>query len=533
MAENKKQTKKEKPNYTYAFNKIFTGSYLIYNLGNELINFIKTDDNGSKYGNRRLVYLNPYGERGKDAAKETKYVLHVMETTYGNNNYYELIAISKVAQVFDKKTNTYINEPTYYNAKKDIGTVNERSEYENEKVNFLGKFIGDIFNDSKAHLCSFFAEELLEPKENTHIFFKGKNSENDVSKKLEDTHTKNDINDIFIINIGCNLSGSRNLCYSIKDDLTILDEIVKSKYVKKIDDNIKLPDDDEQCLAVICDRTNLEDSMSNQIAYFLSRDKNILKKFIDFLNSKENRDTKNITWTDETNFKIIREHNNIDILLESDTDIIVIENKIDSCIVEYDKNNKNKRPKAEDHILHSNENREEIFKSSNKIFSQLSKYYKYIIEDYEIANEYKDKTIDDIKKTLLAETKSTKKEDLINELKEIPDFIEKHNKKKKHFFILKPEYNSINEVELKKYYNGDKYRLITYTELYNILNDKEIDYNPYGQKISNPKSTFLYDQFKQSLEYVKSSKAEQMRKTAYIRLKQRICELNCENEINK
>lgn len=518
---------KKKPNYIYAFNKIFTGSYLIYNLGNELINFIKTDDNGSKYGNRRLVYLNPYGNRSKKAANKTKYVLHIMETVYDNKKYYELIAISKISEIStDGKT---VNEKTLY----DTNTKKEKGDYRKENITFNNHFIGDIFNDSKAHLCSFFAEEFLEPKENTHIFFKRKNSENDVSKKLEDTHTKNDINDIFIINIGCNLSGSRNLCYSIKDDLTILDEIVKSKYVKKIDDNIKLPDDDEQCLAVICDRTNLEDSMSNQIAYFLSRDKNILKKFIDFLNSKENRDTKNITWTDETNFKIIREHNNIDILLESDTDIIVIENKIDSCIVEYDKNNKNKRPKAEDHILHSNENREEIFKSSNKIFSQLSKYYKYIIEDYEIANEYKDKTIDDIKKTLLAETKSTKKEDLINELKEIPDFIEKHNKKKKHFFILKPEYNSINEVELKKYYNGDKYRLITYTELYNILNDKEIDYNPYGQKISNPKSTFLYDQFKQSLEYVKSSKAEQMRKTAYIRLKQRICELNCKNEINK
>ena len=32
-------------NYKYVLNKIFTGSFLNYNLGHEIINFIKMDDN--------------------------------------------------------------------------------------------------------------------------------------------------------------------------------------------------------------------------------------------------------------------------------------------------------------------------------------------------------------------------------------------------------------------------------------------------------------------------------------------------------
>lgn len=446
MAENKKQTKKEKPNYTYAFNKIFTGSYLIYNLGNEMINFIKTDDNGSKFGNKRLVYINPYGERGKDAAKETKYVLHVMETTYGNNNYYELIAISKVAQVFDKKTNTYINEPTYYNAKKDVGTVNERSEYKNEKVNFLGKFIGDIFNDSKAHLCSFIAESLYIPKQNTHFYFE-KNNSKEVTQDLEKVHIKDNGNDIFIINLGCNLTGSRNLCYSRDNDLTILDQIVESEYKEEVKENtIELPKTDEQCLAVICDRTNLEDSTSNQIAYFLSRDKELLTNFIDMLN----KHTNNIIDSNKE-FKISREDNHIDILLKSDTDLIVIENKIDSHINGTKKSNKKKKD------------------------SQLSSYYDYA-ESFGLNT---------------------------------------------HYYLLKPKYNSITKEELRKNYkSGDKYSIIDYEDLYKVITKP----NSYINN-KDPRKVFLYEQFVEGIKYVKSTKSEQMREIAYIRLKQRLDEL--------
>ena len=459
---------KSKPEYKYAFNKVFTGSYLIYNLGNELINFIKTDNNGSEFGDKRLVYLNPYGNRCKKAAAETKYVLHIMKTVYDNEKCYELVAISKILE--KSKDGKIVNAETLYNIN---NPEKEKANYKNKNIKFEKFPIGDIFNDTKAHLCSFFAEELLEPKENTRILFKVDASENDIKdKKLENTYTKNGTKNILTINIKSNLPGSRNLCYSRKNDLDILDELVKSTdYLKKINDSIKIEDiKDEPCFAVLCDRTNLEDSMSNQIAYFLSKKKEVLKGFIDLLNSKKNKDTKDI---EEGNFKVIREHNKIDILLESDNDIIVIENKIDSSIIVYNKDDKKTKTK----------------KPSGKVISQLSKYYEYIIKDYK--DECKNK----------------------------------NTKKEKHFYILKPEYNSINDDELSKYKYGEKYQIITYTELYETL-------KLYNVEKPNTESEFLYDQFIQSLEYVKSSKAEQMRKTAYIRLKQKINELKNKNSNN-
>ena len=102
---------------------------------------------------------------------------------------------------------------------------------------------------------------------------------------------------------------------------------------------------------------------------------------------------------------------------------------------------------------------------------------------------------------------------------------ESNNIKEKHFYILKPDYNPINENELKKHEYGKEYQIITYTELYEALKPRE-------RKNKPSESEFLYDQFIQSLEYVKSSKAEQMRKTAYIRLKQKINELKEKNPNN-
>ena len=73
----------KKINYKYVLNKIFTGSFLNYNLGHEIINFIKMDDNN------RYIYLNPWGERCAESI------------LYDYNRYYGLDV--RVARIF----NTY------------------------------------------------------------------------------------------------------------------------------------------------------------------------------------------------------------------------------------------------------------------------------------------------------------------------------------------------------------------------------------------------------------------------------------------
>lgn len=413
--------KKNEKNYEFVFNKIFTGSFLDHHLGHELINFIKTDEG------KRYVYINAWGERCEEAAKKTKYALHIMGTTYEDKKYYELVAVSKIDN----------DAPTNYN--KDLKKESK------EGLTFSNHSIYNIFHGSsnidRSHLYTYIASNFYKPNNGYRILFEV-NSTKKPAIKIE--------NKVIKINVKCNPQRSRG--YSKNEDIEVLRKLVdiKNNYIKETDDNVNIDElDDEQCFAVISDRTKLEDSTSNQIAYFLNRDNNILNKFIkEFLYIDFDEKSEK--------FEVIREHNNIDLLIRSDKHIIVIENKIDSNINGVD-----------------------------GINSQLNNYYKYIIENKEF------------KKIKLAN---------------------------KHFFILEPEYSSITRDKLKKLKNGDKYKLIYYHNLYSVL--KEIKYNPYGNsKDENSERTFLYRQFLRGIQYISFSKAKQKQETAYIRLKQRIKEL--------
>lgn len=94
VVESKNNLMDNKISYKYILNKIFTGSFLDHNLGHEIINFIKMDNNN------RYIYVNPYGERSEQAAKYTEYVLHIMGIVYKNKRYYELTAISRVSREY-------------------------------------------------------------------------------------------------------------------------------------------------------------------------------------------------------------------------------------------------------------------------------------------------------------------------------------------------------------------------------------------------------------------------------------------------
>lgn len=424
-------------NYKFIFNKIFTGSYLQHNLGHELINFIKLKNN------ERYVYINPWGERSENAAKNTEYALHIMGVTYETEKYYELVAVSKIKKDFN----------TLYN--KDL--KKEKINAKKSNLIFEEHHLCEIFTDSKAHIYSFMAEKFYVPKKNTRIFFNVKSKDEEVSDKpeilYEDAKSK-----IFLINVTCN--PQRNKCYSKEKDIKVLENLVELKdYLEENDENIVL-NRDEQCFAVISDRTHLEDSTSNQISYFLNRDKNIFNGFIKLinkylLNDKIEKNEK---------FEILREENHIDLLLKSEKHVIVIENKIDSNINgEKESNSKLKE-------------------------SQLSAYYQYVMKDKSFKNA---------------------------------------KKENKHFFILEPEYSSITRKKLdENYKNGKEYHILHYNELYDVL--KNVEYNPYGKQNDKEKEkrAFLYQEFLHGLKYISSSKAEQMKETAYIRLKQRINELD-------
>ena len=324
--------RKNDENYKIALNRIFTGSFLQNNLGHEIINFI-IDDKKQRY-----VYINPCGKRGNNAAKNTECVFHVIKTS---GEFYELVAISEIDTTA-----------------KTIYSVNAKDEFVNpdlpkfKKITFYDIFYRNGVDDN-SHIYTYKAKELYVPNNDYKIIIK--------DNKDEATFVEN--NKTIEINLMCNLG--RYGCFADatgkktyksqpnkSTDVDVLRKIRDNPYIKKYDKNIDISKlDDELCFTVINDRTNLEDSMSNQIAYFLERDKNLtytfLHNFLGIDDVKENEE-----------FAIIREKENIDLLLESDNHIVVIENKIDSDI------NINKK------------------NTSGKFDSQLSKYYNAITSKY-------------------------------------------------------------------------------------------------------------------------------------------------------
>lgn len=321
--ENKNNLTDNKINYKYILNKIFTGSFLDYNLGHEIINFIKMDDNS------RYIYVNPYGERSEQSAKYTEYVFHIMGIVYKNKRYYELTAVSKVSK----------DDVCYKRNNKE-----EKSELKYKKFP-LRKIFKQNNNDNRSHLCTFKAANFYKPKKRI-LFLVSENKPEIV----------NESKDIMIVKLTCNPQHSR--AYSREKDIKVLDEIINKYLIENNDienwDNYE----EELCFSLISDRTKLENSMSNQIAYFFNRDKKLLNKFVkEFLKINVN-----------DNFKIIREKENIDLLLEGDNNIIVIENKIDSGI------NGNQLVMYEKYIKNE-------YEKKDKYFYILEPHYSSITED--------------------------------------------------------------------------------------------------------------------------------------------------------
>ena len=431
-------------------NKVFTGSFLYHNLGHELINFMK-DDQGNRY-----VYLNPWGNRGEDAEHETAYAFHIIESSLkSEEGMYEIIAASEISRD---------DAEDYYFRGKDNESRN------NERVHaplYRSHSFYEIFfcgpKTDLAHVYTYRASNLLLP-----------NGRRIVVKIKSERAELDDTNPNFIkLSLMCN--PQHDIAYaddkgklsfdSTPNEFTDVDVLkdlldLDKEYMRLATDadDINIDNlDDEQCFAVISDRTNLEDSTSNQIAYFLGRDKaltfDFVHNFLGLIDVEQNEE-----------FEIFRENDNIDLLLLSDRHAIVIENKIDSCI-----------------------NGSLTINEHNKYDSQLNKYY-------EILHNPNDERFNQI---------------------------QSNNKK---FFILVPEYNPITREELdERYENGDKYALKTYNDLFEFVD--AADYLPLGQ---NPTQLgeFMFKEFKKTIEYISWSKAQQRERTAYIRLKQRLLELD-------
>lgn len=440
--EERRREEKYSENYEIVLNKIFTGSFLSQNLGHELINFLVDDDN------QRYIYLNPWGSRGDKASAETRFVFHIIESSLRNEKgIYELVAVSQVDQ------------------QADVCYDEDREIEKRRSPIFNSHSFVDIFycgpDSDKAHVYTYKASRFYKPVEGKRIFIK-------VGRKKAEMLVAGEDQNAINVSLMCNPQHS--ICYadatgketysSQRNEFTDLDILYRllnpeQGILIENNDNVMIDEiDDEQCFAVISDRTKLEDSTSNQISYFLQRDPHLAYLFLhDFLGVQ--------TISPDERFDIIREkEKSIDLLFVSENHVVVVENKIDSGI----------------NGVSSARN------GNGKYESQLSKYFAHISTG--------------------------------DKFRSIPH---------KHFFVLAPEYNTITQEELiNEYECGDRYVLKTYNSLFDSL--KRAIYRPLGRDASEL-GEFLFNQFLRGVEYISWSKAKQHERTAYIRLKQRIQEL--------
>lgn len=166
-------------------------------------------------------------------------------------------------------------------------------------------------------------------------------------------------------------------------------------------------------------------SYSNMFAYFFKKEPELFEEF-----ANEVLKVKNVKTTNT--FEVIREENNIDILIETENDIFIIENKVKSHI------NGEKYIDTEDAQDKKDSDNEDKKDKSIEYTNQLIKYYNYVESKY-------------------------------------PD-------KNRHYFIFKPTYNDIKaeldakieEIKASKDITNtiNKYHHINYSDIYDFYIEK-------------------------------------------------------------
>ena len=404
-----------KPNKGKAIvlNRMYVGDYLSTNLGHEVINMFQAD-NGGHY-----LYLNAYGNFGKDHSGQIGYMLLVKYHTEG------------MFEVIGKAEGLMDVEGADATLKQDYKAVNPsiskaQTEYiEKENITYGGVPIRKIFNDAEQQniFITYKAARLFKP--NRKVFI-GYGVEADVV-----------------------LTGYKQAKTSLKTYIypkgTFAGDQKKEKIEEKINDYKKLLGLIEQeglwvesnerinndllkiksrevSIFDICQIQNDENRFSYALAYFMTQPQ-YKKLWQNFFKQYRVELGDNYTVAREESAKIEDKNWNhkdkpnggrIDLLIRDDNNIIVIENKIKSDINSIEGDNEGE---------------------------QLERYYNYI-------------------------SWSTQKDK--------PD-----EGKNPHFMILTPNYN---QPHIKSKDMEELYQVITYGELYTYLDGKDEVKNDHNFK---------------------------------------------------
>ena len=432
-------------------NHMFNGDYLKGgNIGHEIINLFKCD-NGNHYiyamsgGDYSIKnHLNTIKKvllvRNIDSHKaEILGICDVIEDIFskGIDNPKEYIMIPSV----EKLKNGYMNEYDESENIKDNYTLKRIKTYK-ANHNYQKKYIDDNnITYGGIKLYNIFADNITNNLGHSlYLTFKVDNFRMPIKKMYfcdkDFIVPKDDEALYYITNNKSRMCGAGVMTFENLDDEKI-QELINSPFWRKEDTSKKVKLNDEMIkpksiLNVIKKQDN-ELIYSNWIAYYLANDKELLKNFVrDFLIIKD---------ATLDNVIVKREHKNIDVYIETSSDIIVIENKIKASI---------NGTKVKDNIS-----------IEEKEFSQLEKYYNYAKE-------------------------KAKKES-----------------KRAHFYLFLPSYSYKDLTVLKKYKQFISFTVIRYGALYDFFKGQKTSldyYKDFINALENQTRDYYNDLYIESLE---------------------------------
>ena len=433
-------------------NRMYVGNYLESNLGHEIINLLKADND------HYYLYLNQSGSFAKEHQDKIGYMLLVKN---GPKNCFEIIGLAKGLKEADG-----ILEPRKKNIKELQEKINKKQkEYIKKQpagdIKYDGVSILDIFNDAEQQniFVTFEAEEVFVPKEGMRLFLR---YDNDMETPYKQEIGKDKKIKYFVLKKH-KQPRTPLKSYIYKEDVTEDGESALEDY-ENIKNNIidnpdlweklenkanatKYANHSKVSLFDICGIQNDENRFSFALQYFMNQPeyKNLWIKFfnnygISLSESYNVEREKSAVISEEKNKNNHHNGGRIDLFISDNDNIIIIENKIKSGLnlIEKDKNgvnqldrykgytdwlleedeNKNKSPHF--FILEPNYNMVEVSKNMSKFYQPITygELYDYLQSEGVKEIVDKDSNFTDFKNAMFRHTLSTQNEYLFYEMME-------------------------------------------------------------------------------------------------------------------
>ncbi len=303
----KMQEKKE-----IILNRMYVGGYLEDggNIGHEIINLYKAD-NGKNY-----IYVMPYGDMAQIHNDKIECILLVRGIS------------ADVFEIIGKATGL---TQLYYTNKKDLKQEQEKLS---NKITYGGISLKELFannidenikENQEIQYVTFEAQNVVKTKKGKRLLItcnRDKQDEDGNIIYIGEFDEKEKIN-FAKTSLKMYFSNTGNTAKVYEK----LKKIIENKKywgesIKQVDVNA-MPALEPTFLHLI-EKEYDELSFSNMIAYYLGKNKIVLKKFL--------KEVLDIPFEKESFFCIKREHKHIDILIENEDISIIIENKIKSGI---------------------------------------------------------------------------------------------------------------------------------------------------------------------------------------------------------